>query len=55
MQATVTSQTRKGNNPPAGEISGTRKLRYRPDIQGLRAVAVMLVVADHLKIPGFKG
>ncbi|MEI7889408.1 MAG: acyltransferase family protein [Actinomycetes bacterium] len=30
-------------------------MRYRPDIQGLRAVAVMLVVADHLKIPGFKG
>lgn len=30
-------------------------LRFRPDIEGLRAVAVMLVVADHLDIPGFGG
>ncbi|MEI7560098.1 MAG: acyltransferase family protein [Actinomycetes bacterium] len=38
-----------------GEQSLARKHRFRPDIEGLRAIAVMLVVADHLKIPGFKG
>jgi peptidoglycan/LPS O-acetylase OafA/YrhL len=30
-------------------------LRYRPDIDGLRAVAVILVVFFHLNVPGFAG
>jgi peptidoglycan/LPS O-acetylase OafA/YrhL len=31
------------------------KLTYRKDIQGLRAVAILLVIAAHAKIPGFGG
>jgi Predicted acyltransferases len=31
------------------------KLTYRKDIQGLRAVAILLVITAHAKIPGFEG
>ncbi len=31
------------------------KTNYRPDIQGLRALAVTLVVLAHTKVPGFAG
>src|SRR6185437_16120404 len=31
------------------------RLGYRGDIEGLRAVAILLVVASHAKIPGFSG
>ncbi len=30
-------------------------IRFRPDIEGLRAVAVLIVVFDHLSFPGFGG
>ena len=33
----------------------TTPLRYRPDIDGLRASAVVMVVAGHAGIPGFTG
>jgi peptidoglycan/LPS O-acetylase OafA/YrhL len=29
--------------------------RYRPDVEGLRAVAILLVVFQHFSIPGFGG
>ncbi|MBA3524477.1 MAG: acyltransferase, partial [Geodermatophilaceae bacterium] len=34
---------------------GRRKSTFRPDIQGLRAVAVLLVVANHAGVPGIPG
>ena len=40
------------HNRPSPE-SGT--LSYRPDIDGLRAVAVAIVVAFHVGVPGFGG
>jgi peptidoglycan/LPS O-acetylase OafA/YrhL len=33
----------------------TKPLAYRPDIEGLRALAVLLVVAAHVGIPGVQG
>lgn len=33
----------------------TRKLQYRPDIDGLRAIAVAMVVAFHAGVPGIGG
>ncbi len=33
----------------------TQRPRYRPDIEGLRAVAVLIVIAFHAGVPGFSG
>ena len=30
-------------------------LKFRPDVEGLRAIAVLMVVFDHLDVPGFSG
>src|SRR5947209_3685228 len=36
-------------------MAGHRMIRFRGDVEGLRAVAVLLVVLDHLEVPGFRG
>ncbi|MDR1889921.1 MAG: acyltransferase [Zoogloeaceae bacterium] len=36
-------------------MSKDYKLGYRPDIEGLRAIAILLVMAAHIKLPGFQG
>ena len=40
--------------PPAF-VEPQPPLKFRPDIEGLRAVAVMLVILDHFNVPGFSG
>jgi peptidoglycan/LPS O-acetylase OafA/YrhL len=40
-----------------GAVTGdtTARRAFRPDIQGLRALAVILVILDHARVPGFEG
>jgi len=38
----------------AAEDGAAPRLRFRPDIEGLRAIAVLLVVLDHLHVVGFR-
>ena len=36
-------------------MNSEQKIPYRPDIQGLRAIAIAIVVLAHANIPGFAG
>src|SRR6187200_200475 len=38
-----------------GSVKPGRMIRFRGDVEGLRAVAVALVVLNHLGAPGFQG
>ena len=40
---------------PEPATSIVRPLRFRADIEGLRAIAILLVVAYHAEVPGFQG
>ena len=40
---------------PDPSIAAHRASAFRPDVEGLRAVAILLVVAYHVGIPGFAG
>jgi len=40
---------------PRGELRAPRWDWFRPDIEGLRAVAILLVVLDHAHVPGMSG
>ena len=42
---------------PSGDEAGTAPgdRRFRPDVQGLRAVAILLVILFHAEVPGFRG
>ncbi|MDY7090150.1 MAG: acyltransferase [Actinomycetota bacterium] len=50
----MTETTTSGVRPAARAVAG-RSERFRPDIEGLRAVAVVLVVLFHAGVPGLAG
>src|ERR1039458_6504908 len=41
----------------AGDQSGTAPgdRRFRPDVQGMRAIAILLAIVYHAGLPGFRG
>jgi peptidoglycan/LPS O-acetylase OafA/YrhL len=45
----------KGNDDPSGAGSNLARAGFRPDIEGLRAVAVVAVVLFHAGVPGVDG
>ena len=49
------TQTRLAGLPRSGGVPQNSQTRFRPDIEGLRGVAVLLVVLFHCGVPGFGG
>ena len=45
-------QTVSGSTTEGQESGGSAQARFRPDIEGLRAVAVLAVVLFHADVPG---
>ena len=51
---TITRKTKSRSRESRSHTDRVRPvIRFRPDIEGLRAVAVLLVVFSHLRVPGF--
>jgi peptidoglycan/LPS O-acetylase OafA/YrhL len=48
-------QTVHGSTAEGQQGRGSAQKRFRPDIEGLRAVAVLAVVLFHAEVPGFGG
>ena len=48
-------QTVRGSTTEGQESGGSAQARFRPDIEGLRAVAVLAVVLFHADVPGVGG
>jgi peptidoglycan/LPS O-acetylase OafA/YrhL len=44
-----------GSGEPIAPADPSRKKDFRPDIEGLRAIAIALVVAFHVGVPGLRG
>lgn len=51
----TTLTTRRAGNPGKDDLALISVRRFRPDIEGLRAVAVVLVVLFHAGVPGITG
>jgi peptidoglycan/LPS O-acetylase OafA/YrhL len=49
------NQTKTSHKPESNSIDMSNAMKYRADIDGLRAIAVIAVVFYHLGIPGFGG
>nr|WP_221380445.1 acyltransferase [Actinoplanes polyasparticus] len=49
------TETTTGVRRPAASAAAGSTIRFRPDIEGLRAVAVVLVVLFHAGVPGLAG
>ena len=48
-------QSKKSSSATGSQTSSNVHLGFRPDIQGMRALAILLVVGSHAGIPGFAG
>ncbi len=53
MSLSSTPRASSSEAPPAPQEAP--HLKFRPDVEGLRCIAVLMVVFDHLDVPGFRG
>src|SRR4051812_43452850 len=51
----VTAAARALRQPPAQPVTLRTSGRFRPDVEGMRALAIVLVVLGHAGMPGFAG